>query len=79
MTREENERLAVVEEQVKSVCEELGLVRQDVADMKNLLLDAMTKKADRSELDDLRKLVTGLLVSTVLLFASGVLGFLLTH
>jgi len=57
----------------------LKMLEETVGRIEAKLDVAIASKADKSDLDTLRNLVIGLLISSVLLFASGVLGFVLTR
>jgi hypothetical protein len=57
----------------------LKVLEDTVARIEDKLDAAILSKADKCDLDALRNLVVGLLISSVLLFASGVLGFILTR
>jgi hypothetical protein len=57
----------------------LKMLEEAVERIDGKLDAAILSKADKCDLDTLRNLVVGLLVSSVLLFGSGVLGFLFTR
>lgn len=55
MTREENERLAVVEQQIADVCKDVAELREDVRGMDKKLDAVLNLKADKSALDALER------------------------